>query len=1010
MKKAVTVVLSVLCAIFLALGLAACGKGKGDTYEITVKSVGGTPLYDVVVSLYDGNNEVASTRTDQKGVARLTAKAGAYVITLDELPAGYRLPTTAYRTDPEKRQQEIFLNSGIIERDPPKGKVYKVGDVMYDFSVTTSTGKEFRLSDAFKDGKTLVLINLWATWCGPCKSEFPSLANSYSRYNGEKQVEVIALSSYDSNPEINNFIAEFDGAIPFEMAYDSLKLSSMFKTSGVPVSIFVDRYGVCAEIHQGSLPKEGDWDARFAKYTDPNYSQNFKPDTDNPDEIELIKPYYKMPESALLEEAANGMNSDGTRFNGTYRAVTEKDDSQYEYYWPWLTARDENGTYIYSSNKAIQTYSYSGVFLDFHMSKNQALTFDLSISTETGCDYFNVIGDGLNIYKNSGIQNETVYTFVANEDGDYTLLFNYSTDFANEDGAVYTDDVIIRNIRLIDKSEIPGTVTVDSRYHCSTNPVYAGDGTQTGWKNYVKVGLNPVDGYYHLLDQNNQPNGPFVLADLHSNYTHFSNMSVASYVGAGTSVTGLSDADTATLQRYLGYASLSDIKNYTPVTEELKDVLVKFCQNLSGDATHSNENEWLELCSYYVRYGKGDDVFGSTDPLKHDPIKGCAPFCSVKLKETTGIPEENYKDDYNQIDITRIYMPRGIYAEFTPDQTGLFRFRSYGKNAKGEELDTMCYITDENGEELTLKSDEMASSGTDHFTVYLNLEAGKCYFVRCDFYTAGELGTFYLGIEHITEDSDEAENGVVKVERRMGYGVYTFDLDIYEATGGQVMYNTPEYLPDNYGQDADGNWAANINVPGRRQSKIYLDLMNEGWFPAIEKVFYPATNAAGKPVTLSYMTRDRNGEPIYKRDANGNIVYEKDDKNNDVPVYAQTFKLDFDFTERNDGIDYSEDLNHLWELTGERITNYNAYMLELVDNARKTGNPLVEVTEELSYILNMFVHRLTSYRTPDIQLTDSNGNVVGDWAKGVFVDSMATSKNPAREWILFCVYFDYYTV
>ena len=158
------------------------------------------------------------------------------------------------------------------------------------------------------------------------------------------------------------------------------------------------------------------------------------------------------------------------------------------------------------------------------------------------------------------------------------------------------------------------------------------------------------------------------------------------------------------------------------------------------------------------------------------------------------------------------------------------------------------------------------------------------------------------------------------------------------------------------------------------------------------------------------MTRDRNGEPIYKRDANGNIVYEKDDKNNDVPVYAQTFKLDFDFTERNDGIDYSEDLNHLWELTGERITNYNAYMLELVDNARKTGNPLVEVTEELSYILNMFVHRLTSYRTPDIQLTDSNGNVVGDWAKGVFVDSMATSKNPAREWILFCVYFDYYTV
>lgn len=1001
MKKAFTVVLSVLCAILFALGLAACNKN--DSYEITVKSVGGTPLSDVVVSLYSGDKEITSSRTDDKGTARLKASAGEYVIAFDELPAGYQIPTEPYKTARDQKKQEVFLSSAVIERNPPTGKIYKVGDVMYDFSVTTSTGKTFRLSDAFKNGKTLVLINFWATWCGPCVSEFPALSASYAGYNGAEQVEAIALSTSDGNTEINNFIAGLSYDMSLDMASDTLGMRSMFAGREVPVSVFVDRYGVCAQIHSGAITSSEEWDALFAKYTDPNYSQNFKPGgSTGGDEIELIKPYYTMPASSVLEQAANGAG-----FNGTYRAVTENDSAQYEYYWPWLTGEDENGTYIYSSNKGIQNYSYSGLFLDFHMEKDQVLVFDVYTSVETGYDFLYVTGDNRELYRGTGVETKTVYTYVANETGDHTLFFCYQADQMNEEGAIYTDDVKIRNIRLLDKSAIPNDVTVDSRYHCATSPTYDGNGTQTGWNSYVKVGVNKLDGYYHLLDAQGQPNGPYVLADMY-NPTHFSNLSIENYYDGGTSVTGLSDSETQTLLRYLNYASSSDIRYFTPVTEELQSILVKLCNNLSSDTTHSNQNEWLELCSYFVRYGAGEDIFGSTDPVKHDPIKGSAPFCSIKLKETTGIPEANYKDDYNQIDITRIYMPRGIYAEFKPDQTGLYRFRSYGVNKDGADLDTLCYITDEKGEELSLKSDGMENTNTSHFTIYLNLEAGKRYFVRCDFFTAGDLGTFYVGIEHITEDSEEAENGVVKVLHRMSFGEYTFDLDIYEATNGQVMFNTPIILADNYGQDADGNWVANVGIAGRTQSKIYLDLLTDGWFPAIEKVFYPTTGTDGTPNTLMYMTRDRNGEPIYKLDDKGNIVYEKDKNGNDVPVYEQTFKLDFDFS-RNDGIDYSEELNHLRAL-GHTSADFTSYMLALVDNARKTNNGLVEVTEELGYILNMFVHRCTAYRTPDIDLVNDSGNIVGKWANGIFIDSMATATNPAREWILFCVYYDYYNV
>lgn len=998
MKKAVTVVLSVLCAILFAIGLAACNKNN-NTYEITVKSVGGAPLYDVEVSLYDGNNEVATARTDKKGSAKLNAKAKTYTIVLNDLPAGYNNPAKPYMTSADSKTVDVYLQSSVIESEMPRGKIYNVGDVMYDFSVTTDSGETFQLSKVLKT-RTFVLINLWATWCGYCIGEFPHLAESYAKFDDENLAAVIALSRDDSINEIQAFKAQSDYSyINFPMAYDSPDLRTAFSASSIPVSIYVDRYGVCADIQRGALPSADAFDAIFEKYTDENYSQNFQPGT--PDEVkDFVKPSgVEMPPSSVLEEAANAPG-----FPGTYRAVTENDSEQYEYYWPWLAGKDDRGSYIYSSNLGIDDPTYSGLFLDIEMKKDQMIVFDLDATIGATTAQLAVVQDGLSALELLGpinYEGKSQYIYVAREDGTQTLLFSYISTSINK------DVIKLRNFRLLDKNSLPAEESVDNRYHVATSPVYDGNGTQTGWNTYQKVGLNPLDGYYHLLDDEGKPNGAYVLLDT-ANSTHFSNVPLNRYLAEGQGSHGLNEEDTLLLQQFASYASVSDIPNYTPVTQKLKDVLVKFCHNLSGDTSNTNENEWLELCSYYVHYGKGEDVFGSVDPVKNDPIKGCAPFSSVKLKETTGIPEANYKDEYNAITISRLYYPRGIYAEFVPAETGLYRFRSYGVDKEGNNFDTMCYITDLNEEEISLKSDEMTQSIGDHFTIYVRLEKGKRYFARCDFYLMGQFDTFYVGIERITADSEGVEDGYMKVERRLSASAYTFDEDIYNQTNGQIFFNTPTYLADNYGQDADGNWVANINVEERKESKIYLDLHTAYFFPAIEKVFYPDKNSTGEPVELRYFTRDRHGEPIYARDENGNIIYDKDENGNSVPRYEQTFKLDFDFSPRNDGIDNSKELVRLRELTGNTNANYNGYMLELVDNARKTGNYLVEVTEELEYILNMFVHRITPYRTPDLKVIE-NG-IEYEWAKGEFIDSMATATNPAREWIHFCVYYDYYEV
>lgn len=963
MKKAITVVLSAICAVLFAFGLAAC-KNKDNVYEITVKSVGGIPLSDVIVSLYKGKDLQNEARTDNRGVARLKQTAGTYTVQLDDLPRGYQQPSVKYETSADKTTLEIPLMSSVITNvSAPQGLRYDLGNVMYDFTLTSSTGNTFQLSKELETNKA-VLVNFWATYCGPCKSEFPALANAYESFNSESnkdhRISVIAVSNYDADTAaaINAYIAdELNNEINFPMAPDtaSPKVSSHFNTSSIPVSIIIDRYGVFAYAHTGSITDEEQWLVLFDKYTSDDYRQD---EPEKPDDT-LELPDVTMPPSAELEAAANG-----TGFNGTYRAVNENDASDYQYYWPWLAGTDANGSYIYASNVGKQKYSTAWVYVSFDIQKDQMLVFDYDISIETDLDMFYVIGDGEILYQDSGIKSQQqAYVYVALEAGKHQIAFVYRTDQANEADAVYTDLVKIRNIRLVDKSTLPDGAYIDNRYHCATDMQYNEAGKPIGWNNYVSVGLGE-DGYYHLLDENKQPTGPYVLADLQSPNTHWSNNSVISYLNAGTTL--LSASDNAILTQYANYAANSDIRNFTPVTAELQGVLDRLTKAHRDNTLPANANEWLEICSYYIHYGTAGE-----DPNAKDPISGCAPFNAVELHLTPDIDANNYQTVGNRIDITRVYVPRGIYTKFIPAETGLYLFRSFGKDKNNAEINTLCYITDANGNEVTLPSDTATQTTSEepHFSIYVNLERGKTYYVRCDFYMPGELGTFYVGIEQVHE--------AVDVIRPMTTGQYTYDLDAYDSTG--KYYYRPSTVPFNYMLDpVDGeNWIANYAVedmPNVVQSNIYLQMLLPTNFCSVSiKNLLTEQNDKGEPTKYYYMTRDERGDPIVKKDANGNPIYETNDKGEKVPVYEETYRLDFDF--RRDG--------------GK---NYNARMEELLAEAEQNEG-LVPVTKELAEILTWFAHRISIWRTPD----------------GDFLDEPSNPQvAPRIEWIGMCYYFDHY--
>lgn len=106
-----------------------------------------------------------------------------------------------------------------------------------DFAMRYADGAEVRLSDL--RGRP-ILINFWATWCGPCRLEMPDIVAAYEKHR-EAGFVVIAVNLEESAEKITPFAEQFSMALPIVM--DDGAAARAYQVRVMPSSFFIDREG-----------------------------------------------------------------------------------------------------------------------------------------------------------------------------------------------------------------------------------------------------------------------------------------------------------------------------------------------------------------------------------------------------------------------------------------------------------------------------------------------------------------------------------------------------------------------------------------------------------------------------------------------------------------------------------------------------------------------------------------------------------------------------------------------
>lgn len=710
-RKIWGILLGLVATVALACGIfTACTDGDGDNvYVINVKSLGGMSLSGVSVTAMDGDKQIASLTTDEKGAASFEADPGEYTLTVSNLPKGYFLPEGAgHKTDKNYTPVTIYLESSIIKEAPPANYQYNLGDVMYDFTLTDPDGETTYTLSELLEGKKMVLLNFWDTGCNPCVTEMPGIQGAWEALDSEGNpftdtVSILAVDvgimHKDTNADIIDFVENQRLAgnnLRFPMARDTANLTYMFNITSIPVSVVVDRYGVIAFSEIGSKSQR-EFERLFEYYISDSYVQEDPNPNGGDPSLEWARPdpNLKMPASSVIADAINNGS-----YDFAYYAEPNPEDA--EFAWPWLVNQTEG--YIYPSNTG-KDLSFAVIYTTLELTSEHiaqgknVLAFDYRLSSEPDYDVFAVVVNGKSIYEFSGTRYENqwtqCYAVVAERPGTYTLSLIYVKDQQSNGGSL--DTVYVRNMRLTTETEInAGIASLDM----PSDAVWDYNAGTKKFGGKIEV-VKDSDGFYRMKETGVEADKSyFVFANLmeatNFNVSLGNDWSVAQYAISGyfnyNDTDDPEDPDydpkkdfTDRIGNYARAANNSVLYPLVVVTDELKDLLNRFALELKG--SDDNGTAWLEFCIYFRHFGYDASDTGFNTP-KSNPSLGLMfemAFETAPVIQKDGTATE---ENYNLVKYDRMIVPLGLYYKFQPSESGVYRVETQSQRG----VDTMAWI------------------------------------------------------------------------------------------------------------------------------------------------------------------------------------------------------------------------------------------------------------------------------------------------------------------------------
>ena len=126
-----------------------------------------------------------------------------------------------------------------------------------DFALPLTDGSEAKLSELLKD-KEVVVLNIFASWCGPCEKEFPDMEKTYQKY--KDKMEIVAVSGdlvLDEMEDMVKYKEEHNLSFLIGMKNESI---DSLKVGGFPTTYVIDRNGRIVFSQSSAFLREGDFE------------------------------------------------------------------------------------------------------------------------------------------------------------------------------------------------------------------------------------------------------------------------------------------------------------------------------------------------------------------------------------------------------------------------------------------------------------------------------------------------------------------------------------------------------------------------------------------------------------------------------------------------------------------------------------------------------------------------------------------------------------------------------